>query len=155
MPQIIATYRPFKFTKGICYINSGTRNKQQAPFDHIAYCQNGWVFESVIKHGAHHIKFDEWVKGREGTHLFIYDVPYGLFDQHIFWKLKNTAYDTPSNIYHLFGLINLLPLNGSRKNNCAEILARMMLHPNPDEMTPRKLVEIMDAAKYPLTHKII
>jgi hypothetical protein len=45
MKYIIATYRPFDFTKPISYANSVTRNKNRAPYDHVCALIDGVIYE--------------------------------------------------------------------------------------------------------------
>lgn len=160
MPQIIATYRPFDFDKGISYVNSITRNKQRAPYDHVCYLENGVIYESVVKRGVRKIDFEEWKKGREGTHLFMYDVPLHMFNINVFEKLEHKQYDVPSNFWHLFNFKKLLNYKPYELINCAELLGLMnfrnqLVGEIVSEYTPRKWVEIMDDENRLLRHKII
>lgn len=147
MPYIIATYRPFEWLKPISWINSISRQKKRAPYDHIAYLKEGYIYESVIGKGVHKIAFEDWKKGREGTTLALFKVKESDLDLNVFCKLEGRKYDIPANFFNLFGLTKLLSKNADKRIQCAELIANMMHLYKPEIYTPRMIVDVMIKAR--------
>ena len=81
----------------------------------MAYLEEGYIYESVVGDGVRKIHFDEWKIGREGTHIFMYKVPFGFLDLRVFGRFEGRKYDIWSNGYQLFGLVKLLSFKSKRE----------------------------------------
>lgn len=143
MTYIVVTYRPFEWLKPISWVNSITRQKKRAPYDHVAYLEEGYIYESVVGKGVHNIRFEDWTKGREGTTLLLFKVDRLDLDMNVFHKLKGRKYDIPSNLFNLFGITKLLSRKADKKIQCSELIANMMHLDKPETYTPRMIVDIM------------
>lgn len=152
---VIATYRPFQWLKPISWINSATRQKQRTPYDHIAILKGGYVYESVVGKGVRKIHFDEWRKGREGTTLFMFKVQEIEYDMPTFNRLIGRKYDTPANLFNLFGLFKLLSFKADKRIQCAELIASMKMLDKPELYTPRKIVDLLRSERKKLKIEII
>ena len=135
MIEIIFTSRPISW-KPISWVNAITRMKTNSPFDHVALKCRGYVHESTSGKGVHKIKYEDWLMGREGTYLFIYQVPNDLINFGIFENLKGRGYDYKANILYLFGRKKALKKKANDKLFCSELIAHMMRLENPYEYTP-------------------
>lgn len=143
MPYLISTYRPFEWLKPISWVNSGTRQKQRYPVDHVAYYCNGYIYESVVGKGVRSISYNDWIKTRQGTTLTLFQVDASQFDLNVFDRLEGTKYDIPANLFNLFGLFKLLRYKADKRIQCAELIANMMHLDKPEIFTPRMIVDIM------------
>ena len=135
MTEVIFTYRPFDWS-AIASVNSVTRNETKSPFDHVSMKHAGFVYESVVKKGVHQISWDEWTEGREGTYLFVYQLPSDAVDWFAFERLKGKGYDTMAILYHLLDKEEKLKNKPNDKIYCSELMAHMLKLPNPWEWTP-------------------
>ena len=126
MIEIILTNRPVELKKPISWVNGITRMKTNGAFDHIAWMQNGLVYESTAGKGVHLIHFEDWKKGREGTTIFIYsDLPEDLIDFDIFFDFysRPTKYDYKANALFFFGMLHKLKKKNTKRQFCSELVA--------------------------------
>jgi hypothetical protein len=135
MIEIIFTSRPLS-KKPISWINAITRMKTRSPFDHVSLKYRGDIYESVGGEGVHKIPFDEWIKDRKDTYLFIYQVDREDVSFNRFRELEGLEYDYAANFWHLFNRKNKLKKRANKKMYCSELIANMMGMSDAHEVTP-------------------
>ena len=135
MTEIIFTSRPLSLSP-ISWVNAVTRMKTNSPFDHVSLRYKGYVYESTSGAGVHKIPYAEWIKGREGTYLFIYQIPDNLIDFSIFDKLEGKKYDYKANLLFLLNRTKGLKKQSNDRIFCSELIANMMVLINPFLYTP-------------------
>lgn len=157
MGQAILTYRPRQiFRKPISEVNYRTRKKTGKPVDHIAYLENGWIYESAAPKGVIKTPYEDWVKGREGTTLFIFDLPKGFVDVEVFEKHIDFPYDYWANILYYFNAKEeRLKKNAGAKLFCSEIFMMAANYPNPWTWTPGGCLEEFTRLEFPLNLRFI
>jgi len=131
MIEVILTNRPVKLRKPISWVNGITRMKTNGAFDHIAWMNEGIVYESVAGEGVRDIPFEDWKKGREGTTIFIYsDLPEEMFDMSVYEGFKHlvTGYDYWANILFFFNQTHKLYKKNTKKQFCSELLANVIAY---------------------------
>lgn len=152
MPKAILTYRPRQtFRKPISEVNYRTRKKTGKPVDHIAYYENGRIYESAAPMGVHSVPFEEWKKGREGTTLFVFDLPENFIDLGIFETYHGTPYDYWANIlYYLNAKEERLKKNANKKLFCSEVFMMAAHYDEPWTWTPGGCLEELSRLGFPL-----
>ena len=159
MIESVLTHRPFQFTKPISYVNEISRIRTKSPFCHISIRKDGFVYESTAGPGVHKIDADLWKYGREGTTVFIYEMPEDYLNFDIFNDLEGKKYDYWANIQYAFrrgeNLEKALKKNPNDKIYCSELWANMAEKNDPSTWTPQKCALDMMNNKLPLRMEII
>lgn len=157
MRKAILTYRPREtFRKPISEINYRTRKKTGKPVDHIAYYENGIIYESAAPMGVHSIPYDEWIKGREGTTLFVFDLPDGFVNVGVFERYDGTPYDYWANVlYYLNAKEERLKKRANEKLFCSEIFMLAAGYSDSWNWTPGGCLVELTRLKFPLKLRFI
>ena len=138
MIEIILTSRPTTWHP-ISWVNAITRIKTRSPFDHVALKFKGYVYESTAGKGVHRIRYEDWIKGRGGSYLFIYQVPVNRVSFEVFDNLKGRKYDYKANLLFLFNRSKGLKKDPTKRLFCSELVAHMMRLEQPYTYTPEDL----------------
>lgn len=150
MTEIILTNRPVELKKPISWVNGITRMKTNGAFDHIAWRENGIVYESTAGKGVHSIPFNEWKKGREGTTIFIYhDLPDNFIDYSVFeyYRDNRTKYDYKANVLFFLNMLHKLEKKNEKRQFCSELVANcisefMIINGYSEYLEPYKLTPV-------------
>lgn len=121
------------------WVNALTRFKTKSPFDHVALYDEvlGIVYESVAGKGVHQLHYSTWRKGREGSYLFIYDVPYNMtIDMNVFLNLEGVGYDYKANLLYMFNKVDRLKHRATKKIFCSELVAMLLKFREPYLFSP-------------------
>ena len=135
MIEIIFTSRALSW-KPISWVNAISRIKTQAPFDHVSLKYKGDIYESVAGDGVQKIPFEDWVKTRKNTYLFIYQLDREDVSFNRFNELLGSGYDYKANLLHLFNQTKRLKKRANKKQYCSELIANMMGMKDAHEVTP-------------------
>lgn len=161
MTEVIFTYRPFELRKKISWINLITRQISKrgrdlvyAP-DHVAIKHKGYVYESSAGVGVHRIQYSEWVKGREGTTLQVYEVPHYYIDLDMFELVKGRPYDYRSALFHFFGYEKGMKRRAFKAFTCSEFVGLMIGHKEWYKALPIDIKEELEAAKFELEEIVL
>ena len=135
MAKIIFTHRPFQLRRPISWANGLTRTKTKNFTDHVCWTMDDGeitndsvVYESVVGDGVHVITYGEWIDGRIGTILFVYEIPEHIIDMDVFFIFlkSGTKYDTIALVWLLFGRNDKLKKNATTRQFCSELVANVM-----------------------------
>ena len=159
MTESILTHRPFEFAKGISYVNEISRIRTGSPFCHISIRKDGYIYESTAGKGVHKMDADLWMHDREGTTIFIYEMPEHYLDFGVFDFMEGKGYDYLANIQYALrrgkNLDKALSKNPNDKIYCSELWANMAHKNKPWEWTPHKCALDMAQKNLPLRMEII
>lgn len=154
MVQAVFTNRPLSI-KPISWVNGITRVKTKRPFDHVSILKDGVIYESTAGVGVHKIPFEEWKKGREGTTIFLFNMPEHHFSFDRFDSLEGVKYDLKANLLFLMGMDDKLKNNSLKAIFCSELLALMEFKPDHYRWTPGMLAVSYAEQGFNLTMRTI
>jgi hypothetical protein len=170
MTEILLTYRPFKWTKPMSWINRITRKISSSPYDHVAIStnwlyipkENRWikvnyqiVYESLGGEGVREIDYRDWVKDREGTWLDCYEVP----EHHINFDLYSLAYGKPYDywdaISHAFNNYKAMEKRKYKRYTCSKLTGLLLMLDNWYKALPSDITKVCERRDYKLDKRLL
>jgi hypothetical protein len=150
MTEIIFTYRPRKLGKPISLVNRITRRISQSPYDHVLILEEGIVYESSAGKGVHSQKFELWKQGREGTHLYCYEVPKALIDRDLMMMMEGKPYDYRSAFLHFLRMKKAMKKRMFEAFTCSEFVGFVIGLDNWWSALPEDVSDYCEMRNFPL-----